>query len=386
MSSERQMKVAIAGAGPAGSSLAIRLANAGFETVLIERKRFPRQKLCGEFISPECLAHFEKLGLLDEMLDAGGDRVFETRFFEIGGRSVTVPTGWLGGSGFALSLSRAEMDHRLLKRARSAGAEVVEDHAVSGVEMENGRVASLCVRSSDGATADIPADVFVDATGRAGVLAKLAARSGDGPASPAGKPAFVGFKAHVDNARIGSGVCEIYSFEGGYGGLSNVENRAANLCFLIRSEAVRASGGDAAEMIERFVLRNQRAAQTLRDISPRGEWLAVAIDGFGTKLPAPAANLLTIGDAASFIDPFTGSGMVMALESSEVLAGCFDRSRPDRIAVDYADRYRATFSRRLRVCSLLRRTAFMPTLATVIVSSLAFSSRASRFLARSTRR
>ena len=61
-------KIAIVGAGPAGASLAIRLAKENFDVTLIERDKFPRHKLCGEFVSPECLAHFRALGVLDEML------------------------------------------------------------------------------------------------------------------------------------------------------------------------------------------------------------------------------------------------------------------------------------------------------------------------------
>ena len=90
-------KIAIAGAGPAGSSLAIRLAEAGFDVTLIEREKFPRHKLCGEFISPECFDHFRELGVLDRMLSAGGDHISETRFYSPSGRNVAVPSEWFGG-------------------------------------------------------------------------------------------------------------------------------------------------------------------------------------------------------------------------------------------------------------------------------------------------
>ena len=82
-------KIAIAGAGPAGSSLAIRLAEAGFDVTLIEREKFPRHKLCGEFISPECFDHFRELGVLDRMLSAGGDHISETRFYSPSGKNVS---------------------------------------------------------------------------------------------------------------------------------------------------------------------------------------------------------------------------------------------------------------------------------------------------------
>ena len=383
----RKSKIAIAGAGPAGSSLAIRLAESGFETVLIERKRFPREKLCGEFISPECVAHFRSLGVLDEMLGAGGDHIFETRFFEMGGRSVTVPSRWFGGEDFALSLSRSEMDNQLLERARRAGVEVHDGVAIVGVDVENGAVTALRARLDDGSLRDIAADIFVDATGRAGVLAKLAEKKDPDRQPHSTKPSLVGFKAHLANTNLAKGACEIYSFPGGYAGLSNVENGLANLCFLIESKIVRSIGGEAAEIVEQVVSKNKRAAEALNGFTSSGEWLAVAIDGFGTKSPAPAANLFAIGDAASFIDPFTGSGMVMAFESAELLSDAITKHHSSLALsrLEYSTAYRKKFANRLRVCSLLRRMAFMPTLATGIVTSLRVSATARRLIARATR-
>jgi flavin-dependent dehydrogenase len=380
-------KIAIAGAGPAGSSLAIRLAQKGFETVLIERERFPRQKLCGEFISPECLVHFQELGVLDPMLSAGGDRIYETRFFETRGRSITVPTRWFGGGNFALSLSRAEMDHRLLERAREVGVEVLEGTAITGLECENGSIVKMKARSADRDELYLGADIFIDATGRARVLAKLAAKQDYGRSPMSTRPAIVGFKAHMTNAELPKRLCEIYSFAGGYAGLSNIEDGLANLCFLIKAETARTTG-DADEIVQRLVFRNERARQMLRNASATESWLAVSVDGFGTKDPAPAANLFTVGDAAAFIDPFTGSGMVMALESASVLANVLATNcgTPETIAADYLLNYRKKFSKRLGICSVLRRTAFMPNFATVAVALLGVSSRARQALAQRTRK
>ena len=72
MSERDTYDVAIVGAGPAGSAAAIRLVLAGKRVVLIEKEKFPRHKLCGEFISPECLTNFDELGVLDSMRVAGG--------------------------------------------------------------------------------------------------------------------------------------------------------------------------------------------------------------------------------------------------------------------------------------------------------------------------
>ena len=127
MSSTNTFDVAIAGAGPAGSSAAIQLALAGARVLLIEEKKFPRPKLCGEFISPECLTHFKRLGVMEQMSAAGGAAVSETVFYSRHGNSVAVPSEWFMSGTQALGLSRSEMDHRLLQRAKHAGVLVLEE-------------------------------------------------------------------------------------------------------------------------------------------------------------------------------------------------------------------------------------------------------------------
>src|SRR3954469_17236171 len=131
----------VVGGGPAGASAAIHLAARGARVLLAERERFPREKLCGEFISPECLSHFERLGVLEGMESAGGAEVTETVFYAPSGRALSVPSEGVGGARTsALGLSRAEMDERLLRRAQEMGVEVLEESALACVLVEKGRV------------------------------------------------------------------------------------------------------------------------------------------------------------------------------------------------------------------------------------------------------
>jgi flavin-dependent dehydrogenase len=377
-----QSAIVIVGAGPAGSSLAIRLAQNGFETTLIEREHFPREKLCGEFISPECLQHFGDLGVLDEMLDAGGDRIRETRFFAAGGSSIAVPNDWFETNSFALSLSRSVMDNTLLERAKQCGVKVIDGCSVTSVEKQNGSIRRISARQHNGTVRELAADLFVDATGRSQALTRLTRSQKERT-----KPAFVGFKAHLTGADVPQGVCEIYSFDGGYAGLSNVEGDRANLCFLVRSEVVRESGSNATELVDDVIRKNRRASQTLGQWEMAGDWLAVSISSFGVTDPAPFENLFTVGDAAAFIDPFTGSGMLMAVQSSAMLADSITtNATPAGIAASYSSAYRRRFRNRLRVCWALRQIAFMPRLATGVVWTLRMSSASRRYLARMTRR
>ena len=92
-------------------------------------------------------------------------------------------------------------------------------------------------------------------------------------------------------------------------------------------------------------------------------------------------------DAAAFIDPFTGSGMLMAVQSSAILADSITtNATPAAIAASYSPAYRRHFTNRLRVCWALRQIAFMPRLATGVVWTLRMSSSSRRYLARMTRR
>ena len=379
----RKAKIVIAGGGPAGSSAAIRLAMAGFEVSLFERERFPRHKLCGEFISPECLGHFRILGVFDEMLSAGGDRIRQTVFYSRNGRSAAVPSRWFGGD--ALSLSRLKMDQILLQKARSLGVSIEDASSVIGIERNTSGIAGINVRGPRG-TRFIEGDIFIDATGRKAAISRLLDRL-EPARHELARPGFVAFKNHLRGASIEPGRCEIYFFPGGYGGLSRVENDSANFCFILRSDAAREYGGGAKNLIDGLVSLNARAREKLAGSTPQGDWLAAAISAFGFKRPCPAANVFAAGDAGAFVDPFTGSGMLMALESAGLLAECITTAGGDIAAAakQYANIHTEFFTRRLRICSLLRRAANASFLHGPAISMLGLSGYAFSKLARATR-
>jgi flavin-dependent dehydrogenase len=391
--------VIIAGGGPAGSSAAIHLAQSGLNVLVVEQKKFPRAKLCGEFISPECFDHFKKLGVAEEMLACNPATLTETVFYSRRGHRISVPSGWFATRS-ALGLSRAEMDHNLLRRAAAVGTDVLENATVTDVIDCDDRICGLRIRTNDEERA-YHAKITIDATGRPRILSrKVHDDAGEKP--PRERARLVAFKAHFANTSVAPGACEIYSYRRGYGGISTIEKGLSNVCFIVAAKDVRHLHSDPELVLQNTLMTNRRAAQVLASATRSSEWLSVSVDSFGLQDPTPKPGLIAIGDSASFIDPFTGSGMLMALESGELAAKLIVNDRNDvfstvcdsgrpplnsliDLANDYALEYRKTFGPRLRTCRWLRRTAYNPRLADLIILLCSVSERFRNRVARATR-
>ena len=375
--------VIIAGGGPAGASAAIHLAHGGARVLLIEQKKFPRAKLCGEFISPECQTHFEKLGVADALISSGPALLDETVFYSSKGHHVAVPSKWFGSGRSAFGLSRAVMDEILLRRAQDNGVVVHEGVSITEPVLDGHRVVGVRVKI-DGGLQDYCAPLTIDATGRARIVSrKIGQANGKGK-----RPSLVAFKAHLKQTRVAAGSCEIYFYPGGYGGLSTVEAGTSNLCFIIAAKSVKRCNSDPNVVLREILMMNRRAAYTLENAQVCSDWLSASWERFGRQRPSPAPGLLAIGDSAAFIDPFTGSGMLMAFESGELVAQTILRRQNDSLAsleADYTKAYRRTFDARLRICGLLRRAAFSPRLADLGVAICGSSDRVRNLLVRATR-
>lgn len=385
--------VIIAGGGPAGSSAAIRLVQQQHRVLLVEQKQFPRPKLCGEFISPECFDHFRNLGVADKMLSCSPAPLTETVFYSRRGHHVSVPSGWFGGSS-ALGLSRAEMDNNLLSRAENLGVVVLENSSVAEVLEGDGCVRGVRVKTQDG-DQEYRATVTIDATGRSRTLCRKVQQHVDEEKFRPTRPRLVAFKAHFSGAAVAQGACEIYSYPGGYGGLSTVENGTSNLCFIVAARDVRRLHSDPELVLRETFMKNRRAAKALAPATICSDWLSVSLESFGLQDPSPRAGLLAIGDSAAFIDPFTGSGMLMALESGELAARLInrvlranevvDQSALDQLSHDYNEEYRKTFDLRLRTSWFIRLTAYRPLLAELAILACRTSERFRNLIARATR-
>jgi flavin-dependent dehydrogenase len=199
---------------------------------------------------------------MDQMSGAGGAAVAETVFYSRRGKSVAVPSEWFRAGARALGLSRSEMDHQLLERAKHVGVTVLEESHACGLVREQEMVRGVRVKTGD-TTQDHQALVTVDATGRTRALA----RQLDPPRANRRKNTrpLVAFKAHLENSGAAGGACEIYFYKRGYGGLSSVEGGVSNLCFIVAAKDVRRYNSNPEQVMREVVMKNSRAAHTLAE-------------------------------------------------------------------------------------------------------------------------
>jgi len=379
--------VIIVGGGPAGAAAGTLMAAQGRSVLLLEKSRFPREKLCGEFISPECRAIFARLGVLDRILAAGSRPIKRMDLLAPDGRRIEVPLTWFAGDAtHGLGLTRARMDAILLDQARSVGVEVREGFQVSGPLVLHPKEREVNGRTDGGELERFSAGLVIDASGRGRVFS---------PETPrADRARLFACKAHIRGIEGPAEVGELYFFHDGYGGICEVESDSAGrrscLCFLTTEETLRQAKGDRERLLELTVLSNPVARSRLRGAVVVDAWLGTGPLSFGRK--QNVKGVIAIGDAGAFIDPFTGSGILLALTTGEMVADVINRAfdagvcSPDLIARRYQKRHRAIFNWRFRAASLLRRLAFKPAARKLVVPVIARHQPLVRLLALSTRR
>jgi flavin-dependent dehydrogenase len=309
------LDVLIAGAGPAGAAAALRLARAGFRVAAVDRARFPREKICSEYMSPEGVRHLAALGVLDTVERAGGHPIQGTMVEAPRGSRLTGLFALAGTAPFrvaGLSVTRRILDHALVEAARGAGATVMEGTTVQGVLLENGAVVGLAVRSDDGAGRELRARLTIGADG----LHSLVARAIGGRRF--GSLRRYAFVAHVEGVPGLSDTAEMHVAADGYVGINPLGGGLANVALVVpRERAALARGRPETfflEQLEQFpgVRGRVRAGSIVRAVLVTGPFAA------WSRRVVTAGALLT-GDAADFFDPFTGEGICAALRGSELL-------------------------------------------------------------------
>ena len=278
----------VIGGGPGGCSAAISAARKGASVLLLERSVFPRHKVCGEFVSPESLP------LLQELL---GNEKFETLQslaivrveISAGAQNFHIPV-----MPAASSITRFILDNALWEAAVISGAVCKQKVAASQVSGEG----PFKITTSQG---DFSAQTVIDATGRWSNLNAAVETSAS---------KLLGIKGHFcGNSR--NNIVHLYFFAGGYCGIQPLQGGRVNVCAMVRADA-------ASKLDQVFALHPQLLAES-RDWTPLMD--PVYTSPLIFREPNPAlGSVLRVGDAAGFVDPFTGDGIALALHSGKVAA------------------------------------------------------------------
>lgn len=324
--------VFVIGAGPAGAVAARELARRGLSVKLIDRAHFPRSKVCGCCINMAAVRTLRKLGLGGVLADS----VPLTNVLIAAGRRsarVRLPGG--------AALSREAFDLRLVRAAEAAGVEFREGVTA---KLDEGR---------DGAR------ITIVASGLAGGDAQPepGSRVGAGCAAPAdGAPAF-----------FQPGTIFMATARGGYVGLVRVEDGRLDVAAAFDVSFVKEQGG-----------LGMAAEAVLAEVGWRVPGLA-QLSWKGTPALTRRANQLAgerwfaVGDAAGYVEPFTGEGMAWAVMSAAALVPLAARGVQewsDSLVREWERTHRRLIGSRQRVCRVVSRVLRFPTLTTVAVRAL----------------
>jgi len=332
METEKSCEVVVIGGGLAGLSAAIELASLGREVVLIEKKKFPRHKVCGEYVSNEVLPILNHFGI--DPFSAGAQRMKRFVLSAPSGNSVqaNLPLG-------AFSLSRFKLDELLYQKAIALGVMVIS--GTQATNLQKGKDFSTVYAGK----MQISARFVIGAYGKSGHLRST--NSGSSQSKP-GK--YFAVKRHV-YTEFADDLVALHNFKGGYCGVSKIEDNKVNICYLAKSSDLNKFGGIAA-FEQNIVYRNPHLKSILEnaeDVFPRP--MAISNFKLGARKPVESGVFMT-GDAAGMISPLCGNGMAMAITSgfklARILNDCIANNREDLWAeTNYARYWNEQFSSRL---------------------------------------
>lgn len=321
----------IIGGGPAGTAAAITAARHGASVLILEQGRFPRHKVCGEFVSAESLGLLRSL-LADSRLLDQVPRIAIARLF-LDGRELRAPV-----APPAASISRFDLDLALWRAAELAGA---ESRLHTPVRRLSG-TGNFLVETTH---AILEARSVINASGRWSSLSR-----------PSPSPhKWLGIKAHFREPSPPSSV-DLYFFEGGYCGVQAVSTDTINVSAMVRADA-------ATTLPDLFALNSNLQSRSLH-WQPATE--PVTTSPLLFRRPEPLRDgVLLAGDAAGFIDPFVGDGIALALRGGAAASQCllpFWRGQTSlaAAALAYQQTYEQKFLPIFRNAARFRRLLSLP--------------------------
>lgn len=348
--------IIIIGGGLAGLVSAIHLSGAGLGVTLIERNEYPKHKVCGEYISNEVLPYLQQLGA--DPFSKGAKKI--SRFLLSTSRGKTIETKLpLGGFG----ISRYTLDHFLMQKARQNGC-ILLQQTVSDLRFENDRFGVFTKEGNF-----LKAKMVIGAFGKRSNMDVKLHRPFIRNRSP-----FVAVKTHMQ-ASFPEDMVALHNFDGGYCGLSQVENGHINVCF-ISGYKIFQQYRNIESFKQEVMYKNPLLRSALENAVPVfPEPLSISQISFSNKSTVEN-HVLMCGDAAGMIHPLCGNGMAMAIHSakilSELLIAYFQNQISSRQQLEetYTRQWNAAFKKRIAAGRVLQTFFGKDNLARMIMYGL----------------
>lgn len=387
----RTFDICIVGAGPAGSTAAYLLARQGFSVALVDRARFPRDKTCGDGITPRGARVLKRIGVLDLVSGKGyACRGVDVRGPGIDGNAVEFTMRFLAGTrgthadepGDLIVLPRFTLDALLLQHALSAGPTLFDASKV--IDIETHDTHARVITDSD---LRIDAAMVVLATGAESQLLRACGLLDRKP------PLEHAARAYFENVE-GLSDRVVLFFDGidlpGYGWIFPTSPTSANIgC------GVFAQGGSEAkprpmpqsQRLEQLIATHPMLTRMLANATRSGPMRAYPLRTDFKSEFAGRGRVVVIGEAAGLVNPVTGEGIDYALESAEFVAAAFaahwsagksstitptiETARAHRITEDYRARLSKRFTTRFALYRAAQRLALSPARTPALLTQVA---------------
>lgn len=332
--------IVIIGGGLAGLVSAIHLSGAGLNVTLVEKNEFPKHKVCGEYISNEVLPYLQHLGA--DPFSKGAKKI--NRFLLSTTRGKMIETKLpLGGFG----ISRYTLDHFLLQKALRNGCTVLQQ-TVSDVVFKNDQFHVSTKEDNH-----LQAKFVIGAFGKRSNMDMVLNRRFIHNRSP-----FIAVKTHM-RGNFPDDMVALHNFDGGYCGLSQVENGNINVCFISNYKSFQ-QYRNIETFKQQVMFRNHRLRSVLENAEPVfSEPLSISQISFSNKSTIEN-HMFMCGDAAGMIHPLCGNGMAMAIHSakiiSELLTGHFGQKIKSRqqLEENYTRQWNEAFKNRINTGRILQ--------------------------------